>query len=263
LTGAAPVAETGELTTATALPIIHGNEELVAATPVYTYVVVAEYPHDPNAFTQGLQYVDGELYEGTGLNGASSLRRVALESGEVLQQINLDDAYFGEGITVVEDRIYQLTWQSNVGFIYDRESFASQSEFDYPTEGWGITYDGEHLIMSDGSATLRRWDPDTLAEVGRVDVADQGKSITQLNELEYINGEVFANVWQTDRIVRINPATGQVTGRIDLTGLLDPADVTQRVDVLNGIAYDAENDRLFVTGKLWPKLYEIDLVPVE
>jgi glutamine cyclotransferase len=263
LTSVAPVTETGELTTATALPIIRGNEELVAATPVYTYVVVAEYPHDPNAFTQGLQYVDGELYEGTGLNGASSLRRVALETGEVLQQVDLDDAYFGEGITVVEDQIYQLTWQSNVGFIYDRESFARQEEFSYPTEGWGITYDGEQLIMSDGSATLRRWDPETLAEVGRVDVVDQGRPITRLNELEYINGEVFANIWQTNRIARIDPATGHVTGWIDLTGLLDPEDITQRVDVLNGIAYDAENDRLFVTGKWWPKLYEIDLAPIE
>ncbi|HXF64088.1 MAG TPA: glutaminyl-peptide cyclotransferase [Caldilineaceae bacterium] len=233
-------------------------------TPVYTFEIVAEYPHDPEAFTQGLQYVDGFLYEGTGLQGASSLRRVALETGEVLQQIDLAEEYFGEGIVVVGDRIYQLTWLSNVGFIYDRESFELLDRFSYPTQGWGITYDGTHLIMSDGSYVLRRWDPETLEEVGRVEVVDAlGNYIANLNELEYINGDVYANIWQSDRIARIDPETGQVTGWIDLTGLLSPEDAAGRVDVLNGIAYDAEEDRLFVTGKWWPKLFEIDLIPVE
>lgn len=234
--------------------------QTAAPVPTYGYRIVAEYPHDLDAFTQGLQFVDGVLYEGTGRNGASSLRRVDLETGEVLQSVTLPEAYFGEGIIAVDDRIIQLTWQSNVGFIYDRESFARQGEFTYPTEGWGITYDGATLLMSDGTSTLYRWDPQTLQEVGRIEVTDQGTPVVRLNELEMVNGEVWANVWQTDRIARIDPATGAVVGWIDLTGLLSAADRGGSEDVLNGIAYDAETNRLFVTGKLWPKLFEIKIV---
>jgi glutamine cyclotransferase len=238
-------------------------ESAQAAPPVYSYRVVAEYPHAPDAYTQGLQYVDGLLYEGTGLNGASSLRRVALETGEVLQSVPLSDTHFGEGIVVVDDRIVQLTWQSNVGFIYDRHSFGRVGEFRYPTEGWGITYDGEQVIMSDGTSTLYRWDAQTMAEVGRIEVTDQGVPVARLNELEMVKGEIWANIWQTNRIARIDPATGHVVGWIDLTGLLSAEDRARPVDVLNGIAYDADKDRIFVTGKWWPKLFEIEVVNPE
>lgn len=232
-----------------------------AAVLVYTYRVVNSYPHDPQAFTQGLAIADGQFYEGTGLNGKSSLRRVDLETGKVLQRYDLDPAYFGEGITIVGERILQLTWQSNVGFVYDRESFEPQQQWTYQTEGWGLTHDGTHLIMSDGTATLRLLDPTTFAEIGRVDVFDNNGPVARLNELEYINGEIWANVWQTDRIARIDPQVGRVVGWIDLSGLLSQEDKREPVDVLNGIAYDPINNRLFVTGKLWPKLFEIEVFP--
>ncbi len=229
--------------------------------PVYSYRVLNTYPHDPNAFTQGLVIRDGVLYEGTGLRGRSTLRRVDLETGAVLQSLALPEQFFGEGVTVLGQRIYQLTWQAHVGFVYDRQSFEQIAEFQYPSEGWGLTDDGERLIMSDGTATLHFLDPETLQEMGQVQARDQGKLVVRLNELEYIRGEVWANVWQTDRIARIDPASGQVVGWIDLAGLLNPEDVSQPVDVLNGIAYDRQNDRLFVTGKWWPKLFQIQLVP--
>ena len=188
---------------------------------------------------------------------------MSLETCYVIQSAPLYDTFFGEGITVVGDRIFQLTWQSNVGFIYDRESFDRIGEFAYPTEGWGLTYDGQHLIMSDGSSTIYRRDVETLAEVERIEVTDQGKPVVRLNELEMVNGEIWANVWQTDRIARIDPETGVVVGWIDLSGLL-PAEERIGADaVLNGIAYDAENDRVFVTGKNWPKLFEIEIVPAD
>ena len=227
---------------------------------VYTYTVIDAYPHDPDAFTQGLVFEDGVLYEGTGLWGRSTLRKVALETGQVLQSYDLASQFFGEGITVYGDKIIQLTWQSNVGFVYDKDSFELLQQFSYPTQGWGITHDGERLIMSDGSSTLYFRDPETFEEVGRVEVTDKDGPVTRLNELEYIRGEVYASVWLTDQIARIDPQTGRVVGWIDLEGLLKPEDLTQPVDVLNGIAYDAQGDRLFVTGKLWPKLFEIDLV---
>jgi glutaminyl-peptide cyclotransferase len=236
------------------------SESLDPDTPIFDYEVIETYPHDPDAFTQGLQYVNGELYEGTGLLGRSSLRRVELATGEVLQQIELADQYFGEGIVVIDDLIYQLTWQSHVAFLYDRESFEVIDEFSYPTEGWGLTYDGEELIMSDGSPNLYRRDPETFDEVGRVVVRDGNAPVNFLNELEYIEGEVWANIWQTDEIVIIDPITGQVTARVDFSGLLPP-DEQAEADVLNGIAYDAENDRIFVTGKFWPTLFEVELVP--
>ena len=228
--------------------------------PVYTYKVINTYPHDRQAFTQGLVYHDGVLYEGTGLWGKSYLRRVELETGNVLQLHKIPPQYFGEGVTVYGDRIIQLTWQSYIGFVYDRDSLQLLHEFYYSSEGWGLTHDGERLIMSDGSAKLYFWDPDTLAKTGQIEVRDDDGPVDMLNELEYINGKVYANVWQTDLIAIIDPETGRVTGWIDLEGLLGPEDRTEPVDVLNGIAYDADNDRLFVTGKWWPKLFEIELV---
>ena len=229
--------------------------------PLYTYAVVNTYPHDTGAFTQGLVLTDEGLFAGTGLHGASTLRRVALETGAVLQQTALDASYFGEGITVLGERVYQLTWQENTGFVYDRDSFTQTGTFTYEGEGWGLTHDGQRLIMSDGTAWLRFLDPDTLAETGRIEVRSDGSPVTRLNELEYIEGRVFANVWRTDYIVIIDPETGDVVSWVDLAGLLPDEDRTVQTDVLNGIAYDAEAGRIFVTGKRWPKLFEIALVP--
>ena len=229
-------------------------------TPVYTYTIIHTYPHDPGAFTQGLIYQNDILYEGTGLWGRSSLRKVELETGNVLQILALSNQFFGEGITIFDDRIIQLTWQSRTGFVYD-DDFDLLQTFNYPTEGWGITHDGTQLIMSDGTSTLYFWDPETFTETNRIEVYDENGPVVRLNELEYIQGEVYANVWQTDRIARIDPQTGQVVGWINLEGLLTLEGTNQPpVDVLNGIAYDAAGDRLFVTGKLWPKLFEIELV---
>ena len=250
-------------TTATPRPSITPIPSPQATVPLYTYRVIQTYPHDPEAFTQGLVYYDGVLYEGTGLWGRSSLRKAELSTGQVLQMRVLPERFFGEGITIWRDRILQLTWQSQVGFVYDRESFELLGEFSYDTEGWGLTHDGTRLIMSDGSATLRFLDPETLQQVETVTVRAAGQPVTRLNELEYVRGEVYANVWQTDQIARIAPATGQVLGWIDLTGLLPPADRQYGADVLNGIAYDSVGNRLFVTGKWWPKLFEIEVLPQE
>ena len=228
--------------------------------PVYTYKVVNTYPHDRSAFTQGLVFKDGVLYEGTGLHGYSTLRRVKLETGEILQICELSPQFFGEGVTVYENKIIQLTWQSHIGFVYDKYSFKLLQEFNYPDEGWGITHDGEHLIMSDGTETLHFLDPETFEEISQIEVSANNIPVTRINELEYIQGEIYANIWQTERIARIDPLTGQVIGWIDLKGILSPEDDSETVDVLNGIAYDAKNDRLFVTGKFWPKLFEIELM---
>ncbi len=230
-------------------------------TPVYSFEVVNIYPHDPAAFTQGLVFEDGFLYEGTGLRGSSTLRKVELTTGVILQQLELDEQYFGEGITIFNENIIQLTWTSQVGFVYDKKTFEQLQQFSYSYEGWGITHDGIHLIVSDGTSVLHFLDPETFAEVSLVYVYDSRGPVTRLNELEYIQGEIYANVWQTDFIARIDPHTGRVTGWIDLTGLLAEDSSEQPVDVLNGIAYDTESDRLFVTGKLWPQLFEINLVP--
>jgi len=232
------------------------------AAPNLTFKVINTYPHDRAAFTEGLVMDGGVLYEGTGLNGQSSLRRVDLASGKVLQSVPLDQQYFGEGVTTWKGQLIQLTWKSHVGFVYDKASFKLLKTFNYPTEGWGLTHDDTSLIMSDGTPTIHFLDPVTFQETKRITVTDHGQPVINLNELEYVRGEILANVWQTDRIARIAPETGQVIGWIDLTGLLSPADRQPPVDVLNGIAYDAEHDRLFVTGKLWPKLFEITLVPV-
>ncbi|MER3437948.1 MAG: glutamine cyclotransferase [Chloroflexota bacterium] len=232
------------------------------AAPVASYRVIRAYPHDPDAFTQGLVYDGGVLYEGTGLQGRSSLRRVDLETGRVLQNVSLDSAYFGEGIALFGERIYQLTWKSHICFVYDKTTFTLLGTFSYTGEGWGLTSDGQHLIMSDGTSTLAFRDPDTFAIVRQIEATDHGTPITRLDELEYIEGEIWANVWQTDRIARIDPRTGKVLGWLDLTGLLSPADQAGRtVDVLNGIAYDATEGRIFVTGKLWPVLYHVVPVP--
>ena len=231
--------------------------------PVYTYKVVHTYPHDQDAYTQGLVFDGGFLYEGTGLLGQSTLRRVELETGAVLKSRALSPQYFGEGITVCGDRIIQLTWRSQVGFVYDKNSFELRREFTYPTEGWGITYDGQRLIMSDGSSRLYFLDPKDFQVTGSIEVRDNSQPVSGLNELEYVCGEIYANVWLTDRIVRIAPDSGQVTGWIELAGLLPPEGRSEPESVLNGIAYDTRNNRLFVTGKLWPKLFEIELVRVE
>lgn len=229
------------------------------ALPAYGYRVVNVYPHDRQAYTQGLIWCDGFLYEGTGLHGASSLRKVHLDTGRVVEKHSLDWQYFGEGITEWGGRLLQLTWNSNLGFIYDRSGLKVRGTFRYPGEGWGLTHDRDRLIMSDGTATLRLLDPKTLRETGRLNVQSGGVPLKDLNELEFVRGEIFANVYQTDLLARISPQTGAVTGWIDLRGLLPEADRRIPVDVLNGIAYDAGGNRLFVTGKLWPKLFEIEL----
>ncbi|MCA2964522.1 MAG: glutaminyl-peptide cyclotransferase [Acidobacteriaceae bacterium] len=225
----------------------------------WTYQVVNTYPHDREAFTQGLEYRNGFLYEGTGLHGRSTLRKVKLETGIVLQKLSLPPQFFGEGISVVGDRIVQLTWQSETGFIWGLQDFKLQRQFTYRGEGWGLTTDGRHLYFSDGTDEIRVLDSQTLAETRRIRVRENGRPLKDLNELEWVEGEILANVWQTDRIVKINPLTGRVTGSIDLTGIL-PAPERAGTDVLNGIAYDAAGKRLFVTGKLWPKLFHIRLV---
>jgi len=231
-----------------------------AAVSVYGYQIVRVYPHDPDAFTQGLQYVGGVLYEGTGLVGRSSIRRVAIDTGKVEQKRDVPAPYFGEGITVFKNDLVELTWQSHVAFVYDRETFAPKKQFSYPGEGWGLTTDGTSLIMSDGTDELRVLDPVTFAEKRRIKVTAAGAPLRNLNEIEYVKNEILANIWQTDYIARIAPDTGKVTAYIDLKGLLT-AQERARTDVLNGIAYDAEHDRLFITGKLWPKLFEIKLIP--
>jgi glutaminyl-peptide cyclotransferase len=244
----------------TALCFLASALAAVAQPRQYGYQVVHVYPHDRNAFTQGLEFRAGFLYEGTGLNGHSMLRKVKLETGEVVQQINLSPEYFGEGITVVNQQIIELTWRTQIGFVYDQNSFRRLRSFSYSGEGWGLTNDGSQIYMSDGTPEIRVWDPVTLQERRRFTVRDGAAPVTYLNELEWVRGEIYANVWQTDRMVRISPTDGRVLGWVDLSGLLDAADRAEKVDVLNGIAYDVLGDRLFVTGKLWPKLFEIKIV---
>ncbi len=224
----------------------------------YGYRVVHVYPHDANAFTQGLIYRAGAFFESTGLNGRSSLRKVRVETGEVLESQSLDPKYFAEGLTDWGNRLIQLTYQTHVGFVYDAVTFKSLRTFNYAGEGWGLTHDRTRIIMSDGTAFLRFLDPATLREIGRLRVHDGARDVDNLNELEWVDNEIFANVWQTDRVCRIDPATGRVTGWIDLSGLL-AASARAGADVLNGIAYDPAGRRLFVTGKLWPSLFEITL----
>lgn len=255
-------------TTSTPRPAPAASAVPPAAPPIaqppatQSYRVVNSYPHDPQAFTQGLVIDDGVLYEGTGLEGRSTLRTVNLESGAVLKRYDLPATVFGEGITVLGDRIFQLTWQSGIGYVYRKSDFSLLQTWNYAHEGWGITDDDTRLIVSDGTATIRFLDPATLQTTSQITVSDERGLVTNLNELEYIRGEIYANIWQTDRIARIDPASGKVLGWLDLSGLLPTEDRQQQVDVLNGIAYDAANDRLFVTGKWWPKLFEIEPVEV-
>ncbi len=232
-----------------------------ARVPEYTFKVIQTFPHDPHAFTQGLVFHDGFLYEGTGLKGRSSLRKVRLETGGVVREVDLAPEFFGEGITIVKNEIVQLTWQSQMGFVYNLSDFHLLRQFSYSGEGWGLTTDGREIFMSDGTPEIRVMDPATLTEKRRFMVHDGTTQIKELNELEFVEGEIFANVWQTDRIVRISPRTGEVLGWIDLQGLLSPVYRLESGAVLNGIAYDSERRRLFVTGKLWPKIFEIQLVP--
>ena len=232
------------------------------SVPVYTYKIVNTYAHDHRGFTQGLVFEDGFLYEGTGLHAQSSLRRVALATGEILQLHRLPAHFFGEGITVYQDKIVQLTWKSNTGFVYSKENFELLREFHYSTEGWGITHDSQQLIMSDGTSTLYFLNPETFEQVGQIKIYDNNGPVKYLNELEYVEEQIYANVWQSNRIAKIDPQTGQVVGWVDLTGLLKLEGHRLPVDVLNGIAYDQTKKRLFVTGKLWPKLFEIQLIPV-
>lgn len=243
-----------------------GTQQPGAAPRNYGYQIVKTYPHDSAAFTQGLIYVDGFLYESTGLAGRSSLRKVDIATGQPLQQYTVLPDYFAEGLTDWGPNLIQLTYQTQTGFVYDRATLKLKSSFPYTGEGWGLTHDGKRLIMSDGSSTLRFWDPVSFKETGRILVRDGDLPVKDLNELEYVRGEIFANVWHTDRIARISPASGEVVGWIDLKNLLKPGDIPASTPmageaVLNGIAYDAARDRLFVTGKLWPKLFEVKIVP--
>ena len=230
-----------------------------APPPTYGYSVVRVFPHDRGAFTEGLFYRDGDLYESTGLEGRSDIRRVRLDTGEVLQRRVISAAYFGEGIVAWRDKLVELTWRTQVGFIYGLKDFTPRGEFHYPGEGWALTTDGRRLIMSDGTPDLRLLDPETLQQTGVIHVTYRGQPLRNINELEWVKGEVYANVWMTDQIVRIDPKSGRVVGVIELKGLLPASERRGDEDVLNGIAYDAARDRLFVTGKLWPHVYQIKL----
>lgn len=244
-----------------ALALLAGCAWGATPIPVYGYKVVHTYPHDTGAYTEGLFYKDGYLYESTGQAGTSTVRKVELQSGETVQRHNVPSQYFGEGIVDWKDRLVQLTWQTQTGFVYDLASFKLQHTFTYAGEGWALTRDNQHLYMSDGTPVLRVLDPESLATTRRITVTAAGVPVTNLNELEWIKGEIYANVWLTNRIARIDPASGHVVGWIDLDGLFDINQLPDPGnDVLNGIAYDAAQDRLFVTGKRWPKLFEIKLV---
>jgi glutamine cyclotransferase len=227
--------------------------------PIYGYEVVHVFPHDPDAFTQGLVFLEGNLLESTGEVGYSSLRRVEMDTGKVLQRVDVPAPYFAEGITLLKGKIYQLTWQHQEAFVYDALSFEKTGKFNYQGEGWGLTNDGQSLILSDGTNQIRFLDPDNFQVKKTIAVLDGPTPVNEINELEYIQGEIYANIWHADRIARINPQTGAVVGWIDLTGLLARGEVQDEEAVLNGIAYDEASGRLFVTGKLWPKLFEIRL----
>jgi glutamine cyclotransferase len=230
------------------------------AVPVYKYQVVNSWQHDAEAYTQGLVFHDGSLFESTGLRGASSLRRVELKTGKVKKKLDVARPFFAEGMTIFHDKIFQLTWQDKKGFIYDLKKFRQDGEFTYDGEGWGLTHDNQSLILSDGTNRIRFLDPVSFQVLRTISVYDNGQPLMDLNELEYIKGEIYANIWKTDRIVRIDPSTGKINAWIDMAGLRYWADENPSENCLNGIAYDAENDRIFVTGKRWPQLFEIRLV---
>lgn len=228
-----------------------------------TYQVIHTYPHDTQAFTQGLIYIDGHLYESTGLNGKSSLREEDLETGSILQFQDVPSKYFAEGLTNWGNTLIQLTWQDHVVLVYDRANLHFLRSIPHSGEGWGLTQDGKNLILSDGTSALHFLDPVTLNEVRRITVKDRGTPVKELNELEFIHGEIYANIWHSDRIARIDPASGKVIGWIDLTGLLPKSERSDPEAVLNGIAWDAARERIFVTGKRWPKIFEIKLLPAK
>jgi glutamine cyclotransferase len=239
-----------------------GGAQARSAQPrEYSFRVVHIYPHDPSAFTQGLEYRGGYLYEGTGLPGRSTLRKEELETGKVLEEVRLASEFFGEGITVLNTRVLQLTWQSHIGFVYDQNTFRKLSSFAYSGEGWGLANDGTTVFMSDGTPQIRCLDPTTLLELRRFTVHDANGPVSMVNELECVRGEIYANIWHSRRIARIAPSDGSVVGWIDLKGLIPDEELHDPEAVLNGIAYDAMGDRLFVTGKLWPKLFEIKVIP--
>lgn len=225
---------------------------------LYDYKIINIYPHSNTAYTQGLVFDDGFLFESVGGWGSSYLRKIDLETGEILKAHKLSDEYFAEGLVLVENKLIQLTWLSQRGFVYDKESFNLLQTFSYPTQGWGITFDGEKLIMSDGSSTLFFLDPVTYENIGEINVKDGDIDVTELNELEYINNNVYANIWKEDTIAIIDPETGNVKGWIDLTGIYEPRGYD---DVLNGIAYNEKTNSLFITGKNWSYLYQIELIP--
>jgi len=239
------------------------NNQADSGIKQYNYEIVNVYPHDPDAFTQGLIYQDGYLYESTGLNGRSSLRKVELETGKVLQIKDIEPELFAEGLANYDGHLFQLSWRAGVGFVYNKDTFALEKTFNYAGEGWGLTSYKGHLIMSDGSSSLRFLDPVHFKEIRQLQVSINEKPLKRLNELEIVKGNIYANVWQTDHIVIISPETGRVESIINLAGLLDKNTTGSTANVLNGIAYDAAGDRLFVTGKYWPKLFEIKLVPVD
>jgi glutamine cyclotransferase len=259
--GAACDGGTGTQTTATtnSATTANANAAPVASVPVYGYEVVNTFPHDAQAFTQGLISQDGALVESTGLERRSSLRRVELQTGKVIQKVDVQGYYFAEGMTLFNGKIYQLTWKGEKGFIYDPKTFEKTGEFKYTGEGWGLTHDADSLILSDGSNQIRFIDPNTNQVKRTINVTDAGRPIEEINELEFVHGEIYANIWHDNRVARIDTRDGHVAGWIDLSGLLKPGDVTDEEAVLNGIAYDEQGDRLFVTGKLWPKLFEIKL----
>ena len=243
-----------------ALACVPANVAQRKPAPVQGYKVVATFPHDTTSFTQGLVFADGELYESTGLQGESTLRRVDITTGKTLQRLDVPAEYFAEGLALVGDELLQLTWQHRLGFVYDRKTFKQKRTFPYKTEGWGIAYDGtSRLVMSDGSDTLSFLDPKTLALTKSLRVQDAGRPVGNLNELEWIEGEIWANVWMTDRIARISPNTGDVNAWIDLGSLFPPNQRMPPADVMNGIAYDKATRRIFITGKKWPRLYQISV----
>jgi glutamine cyclotransferase len=246
---------------ATFCPFVSADSNAPTPVPAYGYEIVKTYPHDRRAFTQGLVFSDGLLYESTGRYGQSELRKVKLETGQVLRRRKLPSQYFGEGITIHRGRIIQLTWKSRIGFVYDSNTLEPLRTFAYPTEGWGITHDQKHLIISDGTSTLHLLDPNTFEPIAKLTVHDNNTPVPGLNELEYIKGRIYANIWKSDRIAVISPETGRILAWIKLKGILNGFDYKKPVGVLNGIAYDKKNDRLFVTGKLWPHLFQIKLLP--
>ena len=244
--------------------ILNNTIYFLAADPpvVYTYKIINEYPHDPKAFTQGFEYFNGFFYESTGERGSSSLRKVELETGKVLQKIDLDKKYFAEGMTIYNNSIYQLTWQNNVGFVYSLDNFKLENTFNYEQskEGWGLTNNGSKLIKTDGTERMWFINPETFKEESYIETYTNKRKAEKLNELEYVNGKIYANIWQQNSILVVNPKNGAIEGIANLKGLQEKAGQKGDANVLNGIAYDKKNDRLFVTGKRWPKVFEIELI---